>query len=93
MTREQLKQKYEAIHEHFNFKDFLGLSALIFGLLLSNSSLEPVTANAEQVQPQKTIEKPVHPAKKTVKKKVTKKKKKILKTKKKRQQVTAAHQK
>lgn len=96
MTREQLKQKYEAIHEHFNFKDFLGLSALIFGLLLSNSSLEPVTAKAElPAQDQPVVEKEAEPAPKVVKKKVTKvkKKKKILKSKKRRQQVTAANKK
>ena len=40
--RDRLNKKLEVIHEHFNFKDFIGLSALIFGLLLSNTSQRKV---------------------------------------------------
>jgi len=90
MTKDQIKERYNAIHEHFGFRDLLGLSALIFGLVLSNSSFEPTKAEAID-ESKKTIQK---------KKKVTevekaqplKKKRKVLKVaKKKRQPITAAH--
>ena len=45
--KDKIDKKLEIVHEHFNFKDFIGLSALIFGLLLSNTSLRKTTAHAE----------------------------------------------
>lgn len=88
-SREKFKKKMEVVHEHFNFKDFIGLSALIFGLLLSNTSLRKTTAHA--VAPNPANPPPVYltphpapvktakqarkkPAKKRVQKKVSKKK-------------------
>ncbi len=40
LSREKIQEKINIIQSHFDFKDFIGLSALIFGLLLSNSSLK-----------------------------------------------------
>lgn len=91
LTREQLKERYDRIHEHFTFKDFLGLSALIFGLLMSNSSFEPgpTSATAQDEVPQK-VEKPVE-QKKTSKATPKKVRKKVLQIPpKKRQPITAA---
>ena len=88
ITREQLKQKYEAIHEHFNFKDFLGLSALIFGLVVSNSSMEPTQTN-QVIKNNNAVEKNKKIESKKVKK--VSQKKVLKKPKKKRQQVTASH--
>ncbi len=60
INREQLKQRYDAIHEHFTFRDFLGLSALVFGLLLSNSSFDPGPAKVSKTDgPQSQKEKPL----------------------------------
>lgn len=38
LKKRQLKQYYAKFQTHFNLKDFVGFTALIFGLLLSNSS-------------------------------------------------------
>lgn len=83
ITREEIKQKYETIHEHFNFKDFLGLSALIFGLLVSNSNGQS-QAKAQMNEPSSKVEtiKKVTPKNKRVTQKNnhTNKKKKSRKT-------------
>ncbi len=96
ISKEELKNKYQAIHEHFTFKDFLGLSALIFGLLLSNSSFKPGPNEAAATQDNgKKVEKveTESPKKETSQKKIKKKvKKKVLQIpKKKRQPITASH--
>lgn len=40
ISRERFKEKLNIFHSHFDIKDLIGLSALIFGLLLSNSSMK-----------------------------------------------------
>ena len=40
ISREKIKEKIDKIHSHFDLKDFIGLSALIFGLLLSSTSIK-----------------------------------------------------
>ena len=85
ISRGRLKQKYDIIHEHFNFKDLIGLSALMFGLLLSTPTNKTNTANAEEVVPTGKIEKPA-PIKK--RKKISKKK--VLLKHPKKQRVAAA---
>ena len=51
ISREAIKQKYEKFHSNFNFRDFVGLSSLIFGLVLSNSAIDKSNANAIEQQP------------------------------------------
>ena len=88
ISKDDFKEKYEKIHEHFSFKDFLGLSALIFGLLLSNPSIKKTTANAaEEPVEEIKIEAPV------IKKSKKVSKKKIIRNTKKKQRVTAARKK
>ena len=49
LTKEQIIKKYETIHEHFGFRDFLGLSALVFGLLMSGTTFGPKVEANEMV--------------------------------------------
>ncbi len=100
ITKEQIVQKYERVHEHFSLKDLLGLSALVFGLLFSNSSFEPNTAQAQKDEPvtleqPKDVQESPQPDDKQVTKETnvekTKKvtKKKLKKAKRKQQRVSA----
>ncbi len=96
LTKEDLKKRYEAINEHFTFKDFLGLSALIFGLLMSNSSFDPGPAKAgaasDKGSKSPKIEKTTTENKASSHEVTKKNKKKVLQIPtKKRQPVTAAH--
>lgn len=89
ITKDDIKRHYDTIHEHFNFKDFIGLSALIFGLLLSNTSLDKSKVQVvAPVEPQKEILQPKVVPKKAMKKKKKTSKKKAAKIPRK-QRVTA----
>jgi hypothetical protein len=50
VSKEELRKRYDTILRHFSFKDFLGLSALIFGLLMSNTSFETPTTQQSEVE-------------------------------------------
>lgn len=63
---EKIKEKYAIFQEYFTFKDFIGLSALIFGLLLANTPMETAEIRTDKA-PQSTIQKENY--EKTVKKK------------------------
>lgn len=66
IKREEVSEKIEAFKKHFGFKDFLGFSSLIFGLLLSNTSYKNQTLNqppSSETQKQSVVK----PAKKTAK--------------------------
>ena len=92
-----LKQKYEKIHKNFNLKDLIGFSSLIFGLLLSNASInkastpdhrEPVVEKSQQRKEQNKKEKVVK-KRRTSSKRKTKRKKMVKNTKK--QTITASN--
>ena len=40
VTRAQIKKQVQKFLEHFEYSDIFGLSALIFGLVLSNPSID-----------------------------------------------------
>lgn len=80
ITHQSIKQTIERIHENFNFRDIIGFSSLIFGLVLSNASIsssgnthrisEPQVTQTEQKQPTQVSKK------KSRSKQIVKKKKK-----------------
>jgi hypothetical protein len=91
LSHENLKKKYQTFLEHFGFRDFLGLSALILGLLLSNSATEKINPSVEKAQ--KTTSHETQTKTKSAEPEKPKSKKKIMKvSKKEKQKVTAAHQ-
>ncbi len=59
ITKEQFRQKYERIHEHFSLRDCFGLAALIFGLFFSNGSLTVGSDSRSEKSPASTQERSI----------------------------------
>ncbi len=51
ISRESLRKRYQKLQEHFDSSDLLGLSALIFGLILSSSGAQNQDVKLETPTP------------------------------------------